>query len=94
MRQPTPRRAEETGELDGLPWELWLPRTEPPWPVLEIEPELELPDPLEPFRPEDEPGAEPTAPGADMGHGYDDDEEPGPRSDDGPGIPEVFRSGS
>ncbi len=32
MRQPTPRTAEETGEHDGLAWELWLPRTEPPWP--------------------------------------------------------------
>lgn len=32
MRHPTPRRADSTGEQDGLAWELWLPGGEPPWP--------------------------------------------------------------
>ena len=36
MRQPTPRTAEESGKHDGLAWELWLPRTEPPWPGMVV----------------------------------------------------------
>ena len=32
MRQPTPRTASDSGEHDGLAWELWLPKGEPPWP--------------------------------------------------------------
>jgi fermentation-respiration switch protein FrsA (DUF1100 family) len=32
VRQPTPRTAEESGEHEGLAWELWLPPSAPPWP--------------------------------------------------------------